>query len=264
MRIQQPEPDISVIIGETYNSNTVVFINGDEVLMVDCLASREDAESLRRFIEEELKKRVRFIIATHYFSDHLAALQLFPKADIIAHKNYKEVFDAEKYRSEEELTFFVEPTILVSDRLEIRWGQYRLDVFHNPGHTTGTLCVDVPLADMILTGDTLVGNMVYFYYTTPEVMTRALHALEQRDRRRLVSSHMGLRSGDAVGNAMFYLDRLQKEVHARRSASDDHDAVLKIELEDCVREGVEATPFEKIYHKRNLETVIERNFCAPV
>ncbi len=262
MRIQQPEPDIHVVIGETYNSNSVVFTNGDEVLLVDCLGSREDAEALRRFIEDELGKRVRFIIATHYFRDHLAALKLFPEADIIAHRNYRQVFDSEMYYSEEENSFFVEPTLLVSDGLEMRWGQYRLDVFYNPGHTVGTLCVDVPLADMILTGDTVVGNIAYLYYTTPEAMARALRSLEQRSRRRLIGSHMGVRSTDAVGNAVFYMDRLREEINARR-AVDAHDAVLKVELEDCVREGVEATRFEKMFHQRNLETIVERNLFAP-
>lgn len=86
MRKEQLEPDIYVFVGEAYHANSTALMSGDEVLLIDGLASRQDAEELRSFIEDELKKQVRLILCTHYMSDHIAALKLFPKAQIIAHK----------------------------------------------------------------------------------------------------------------------------------------------------------------------------------
>jgi cyclase len=125
LREQQIESDIHVFIGEAYDSNSTAFVRGDEVLLVDGMASRADAEGLRERIEAGLKKRVRFIIATHYFSDHLAALALFPDAEIIAHRNYLHTFTTERRRTEEEEANFVEPTMLVSDGLVMRWAAAR-------------------------------------------------------------------------------------------------------------------------------------------
>ncbi len=85
MKKEQIEDDVYVLTGEAFESNSTVLIKDEEVLLIDALASRKDAENLRCFIEDELKKEVRFVLCTHFMSDHLAALKSFPNAQIIAH-----------------------------------------------------------------------------------------------------------------------------------------------------------------------------------
>jgi cyclase len=262
VREQQIEPDIHVFIGETYHSNATAFVRGDEVLLVDGLASRADAEALRERIEVGLLKRVRFIVATHYFSDHLAALKLFPRAEIIAHQNYLHTFSTEKFRTAEEAANFVEPTMLINDSLVMKWGRYTLDIFHNPGHTMSTLSIEVPEADLLMAGDNVVGNIAYFSYSTPEMALRALHRLKRRGRGRLLSSHQGVRGGEAIENAIFYLDSLKTNAHAAWASGGEGESVLRIPLEKCLRPGLEASPYEELYHGRNLESVVERRLLA--
>lgn len=265
MKQQQIESDIHLFIGETYDSNSTAFVKGDEVLLVDGMASRRDAEELRERIESGLRKRVRFIVATHYFSDHLAALRLFPAAEIIAHRNYLHTFTTERHRTREEEANFVEPTMLVSDALSMRWGGYTLEVFHNPGHTMSTLSVEVPEADLLLTGDNVVGNIVYFSYSTPDAALHALRRLKRCGRSRLISSHSGVRDADALDNAMLYLDRLKDNARAAWRSGEEGDAVLRIPVDDCLAPGLKASPYEELYHRRNLESVVERRlFLSPV
>lgn len=256
LREQQIESDIYLFIGETYESNSTAFIKGDEVLLVDGMASPADAERLRERIEVELKKQVRFIIATHYFSDHLAALKLFPKAEIIAHRNYMHTFSTERFRTEEEAANFVEPTMLISDSLVIRWGRYTLDIFHNPGHTMSTLSIEVPEADLLMAADNIVGNLVYFSYSTPEMARHALERLRRRGRNRLISSHTGVREAGALEDALVYLERLKAE--AKAASASVGDSVLQIPVERCLRPGLRANGLEEMYHKRNLESIVER------
>jgi cyclase len=264
MKEQQIESDVYVFIGETYYSNSTAFIKGDEVLLVDGMASRSDAEELRERIEVGLKKRVRFIIATHYFSDHLAALKLFPRAEIIAHQNYLHTFSTEKFRSAEEEANFVEPTMLISDRLVMRWGRYTLEIFHNPGHTMSTLSIEVPEADLLMAGDNVVGNIAYFAYSTPDMARHALHRLERRGRSRLISSHMGLRGSEALGNAIVYLDGLKTNAQAAWGLGQEGDSVLEIPIDTCLKPGLKASPYEEMYHRRNLESIVARRlFVSP-
>ena len=263
MKEQQLESDIHLFIGEDYESNSTAFVKGDEVLLVDALASRRDAEELRERIETGLRKRVRFIIATHYFSDHLAALKLFPDAEIIAHRNYLHTFTTERHRSKEEEANFVEPTMLINDSLLMRWGRYTLEVFHNPGHTMSTLSIEVPEADLLMTGDTVVGNIVYFSYSAPELLRQALQRLRQRGRGRLISSHRGVREGRAVEDALVYLDRLEAHARAAWQAGEDGDSVLQIPIDECLSPGLTASPFEELYHRRNLESVVGRRLLVP-
>lgn len=258
MEIQQLAPDVYLAIGETYRSNSTIFVNNDEVLLVDALGSRRDAEALRNFVTNDLRKSVRMILCTHYFSDHLAALGLFPQSHIIAHKNYRHTFDLELYRTDEERAHFVEPDILVSDEISMRWGRHTLDIFYNPAHTMSTLGIDVPEADLVMVGDTIVSNIVYFSYSTPQMFFPALERLRRTGRSRLLSSHGSVRSSDAINHAVEYLERLQECVAAARH-NGGVEAIRSIELDECLASGLKGSEFQTRFHKRNLESIIERN-----
>jgi len=229
MRIERVAPDFFIAIGDTYAANASVLLKGNEALLVDGMASIADAEALRRQLDAD-GRRVRMIVCTHYFSDHLAALRLFPEAEIVAHELYRQTFDSELHRTDEETAHFVEPTIVIGDRARIRWGRFTLDVFHNPGHTMSTLGIDVAEEDLLFVADTVVGNIVYLAYTSPSLMESALDRLERLRRGRILSSHGGVRSSDAIANAKDYLKRL------REGATD-------FDLSD----------FEHVFHERNVE-----------
>lgn len=242
MRVEQIETDLYLAIGDAFDSNSTILLSGKEALVIDAMGSKKDAHDLKHLLEENLQSKVRFFICTHYFSDHLAALKLFPDSQIIAHRNYRDTFNQERFRSEEEASFFVEPTILMSDELTIRWGRFHLNLFYNPAHTNSTINIDIPEADLIHVGDTIVGNMVYISYSSPAAFFPALERIKQRGRKRLISSHLGFRSTEAINHATSYLRTLEHRVK-----SDD-----TVTLQDCLPSGVEGTPFENIFHKRNL------------
>lgn len=262
MREERVESDIFVFVGATYHANSTAFVRGDEVLLVDGMATRRDAEELRRKLEDEMKKEVRFIIATHYFSDHLAALKLFPRAEIIAHRNYMHTFSTERFRSREEEANFVEPTMLVSDSLQMKWGRYSLDIFHNPGHTMSTLSIEVAEADLVMAADNLVGNIAYIAYSTPDLAREALRRLRRRGRSRLISSHEGVRPSESLENAISYLDSLKTEAQAAWGFEGAGEGVLQIPIEQCLKPELKASPYEELYHRRNLETIVERRLFA--
>lgn len=254
MQINKLGDDLYLVIGDTYQSNSTLFVAGDDVLLVDALASTKDAQQLKEFVEVELNKQVRFVFSTHYFSDHLAALNFFPRATVFAHENYRDTFDAEQFRTDEEMTFFREPDVLISDRIKFRWGRHTLNVSHNPGHTSSTLAIDVPEADLQFVGDTLVGNIVYLRYSTPERFVAALDNLRAKSRRNVISSHGNIRSADAIGHASHYLTRLGDRVQQVGW----NESLLEAPLEAFLADGINASDFERGFHARNLETIIER------
>ncbi|HXE91981.1 MAG TPA: MBL fold metallo-hydrolase [Terriglobales bacterium] len=258
MKIERLDHDLYLARGEALDSNATIYVSNGEALLVDALGGRPDAQQLKAFVEGELGKRVRFILATHYFSDHLAGLNLFPEAQVLAHRNYRHTFDSEQYRSDEERSFFRRPDILLGDSLLLHWGRFTLDVFYNPGHTMSTLGVEVPEADLLHVGDTLVGNLVYFLYSTPELLAQALLNLKRRGRGRLLASHQGLASPVALDHGLHYLQRLEERVRQARQQSDPKQAILGIAAAECFPAGVTPTDFESFFHRRNLNSVIDR------
>lgn len=257
MQIQALEADILVFRGEAYESLATAFIHGRDVLLVDALAERSDAEAMRAHLEGELGKRVRLILMTHYMSDHMAGLRLFPRARIAAHRHYAHTFLSQRGRSAQEEREFVPPSIELAGDIAFDWGRHRLQVFHNPGKTPCTLNVDVPDADLVIASDNLVGNTAYLSYTAPELLDAGLLRLQQLGRSRVVPGHMGVLPGDAVGNARHYLQRLGEHVRAAR-LHNGADAIRAIRIEDCLATGVTPTPFEREWHDINLNVVLER------
>src|SRR5262245_50781970 len=102
MKIERYADDLYVLRGETLDSNATVLAAAGRALVVDAMASRPDARALASFVEGELGLEVRYLVLTHYFSDHLAALALFPGAEIVAHHLFQHTFDSERHRTEEE------------------------------------------------------------------------------------------------------------------------------------------------------------------
>jgi cyclase len=257
MQIQSIESDILLFRGEAYESLATAFIHGRDVLLVDALADRADAQAMRAHLEEGLGKRVRLILMTHYMSDHMAALGLFPGARIAAHRYYAHTFLSQRGRSPQEEREFVAPSIELAGDLAFDWGRHRLQVFHNPGKTPCMLNVDVPDADLVLCSDNLVGNTTYLSYTAPELLDAGLVKLQQLGRSRVIPGHMGVLPGTAVGNARYYLQRLCEQVVAARSTG-AVESIRTMPIGDCLAPGIVPTPFEREWHDINLNVVMER------
>lgn len=258
MNVERLESDVYLVSGKTYDSNATIFLADGEALMIDAMGSRRDAHELKGFVEGQLGARVAFQVSTHYFSDHMAALALFAGSVILAHRHYRHTFDGELHRSEEERGFFVRPTMLIGDGVVIRWGRFTVDVFHNPGHTLSTLCVDVPEADLLHVSDTAVGRIAYFLYTSPELLSGALERLQRRSRRRIVRSHGPVAAPETLDSAQHYLRELERVVRAVRGAGGG-EGVLRIPLKECLPKGMEPSAFEEFFHARNLQDVVARS-----
>jgi cyclase len=264
MRVEQIAPDIHLFVGDYYQSTSAVLVSGNSALLIDAQASRRDAEALRRFVEEELKKQVSLILCTHYMSDHMAGLPLFPDAPVIAHRDYMHTFESQRALTDDERACFVRPTIEMSDKMLLRWGRYSLDVFHNPSHTRSTIGIDIVEADLLIVGDAFFGGGVFLSSAgEPANFRTALRRLQRRGRGRILPGHIRMYDHRAFERALFYLDSLQAHVEAARDSPHFEDSVLKIPMESCLAPGAEASDFEKQFHRINLELIIERNLFPP-
>jgi len=97
MHHQKLNNDTLLFVGEAYESAATAFINGNELFLVDALASLEDARWMQHVIEDQ-GLEVTFIATTHYMSDHMAGIGLFPRATTIAHENYRHTFLSQNVR----------------------------------------------------------------------------------------------------------------------------------------------------------------------
>lgn len=260
MRIQQIEPDIILFRGEAFESVATVFVHRDEALLVDTLASDADAAAMRRYIRDELHATVRRIVMTHYMSDHMAGLRLFPDAEILAQRYFMHTYLSQRGRSAADDGAFVAPTITFDDSLAFRWGRHALRLFHNPGKNMSDAAVDVPEADLVLCGDALVGHIAYLGTAAPAMIDDALACLQRLRRGRVIPGHIGLLDGRAFAHARHYLRRLRECTSASRDMSPA--ALSALAIERCLADGLSPRPFEREWHHRNLAVIGERHLFA--
>lgn len=261
MRIEELAPGVLMFVGDEVESVATAFIHGDEVVLVDALGSVEDAQWLRATLCGELGKTVRIIAATHYMSDHLAALHLFPDALVLAHRHHRATFLSQNRRID---AFYRDPDLAFDDLL-LRWGPHELRFAHNPGKTMDHLSVDVPSADLVCMGDAIVGNIVYLSKADPALMRSAIERARRWGRRKVIGGHMGAFDAVVLDHAAHYLTRIQQHVVAIRLRAEESQAereIAAIPIEACLAPGVQACTFEREWHQRNLHAVAAQSIFA--
>lgn len=254
MRVERIEDDIWIFHGDFYESVATAFVHQGKALLIDALGSDADAQWMRDYIEGDLQASVKMVVMTHYMSDHMAALRLFPGAQILAHRDHLYTYLSQRFRTEEDDARYVAPTATYAQEVNLTWGMRAIRIFHNPGKTFCATAIDVPGCDLVICGDALVGNIAYLGSSAPSMLDAGLANLERLRRSRIVPGHIGMLGAEAFSNARYYLRRLGERTRARRDA----DAIADIQISECLAPGVKPVPFELEWHGRNLGVVAER------
>jgi cyclase len=262
MRVEELEPTVLMFVGDDYESVATAFLDGDDVLLVDSLASEKDARWLQGVLCTQMGKTVRIVAATHFMSDHMAGMSLFPEALTIAHRHHRHTFLSQNQRVD---AFYREPRMTFDNAMTLRWGRHEVHFLHNPGKTMDHVSVDVPTADLVCAGDNIVGNIVYLSKADPVLIRTAIGRMRQLGRSTVIGGHMGRFPAAVLGHAIHYLDRLQQavvDVRANEPPPQADDRIASIPIEACLAPGVEPVAFEREWHQRNLEVIVAGSVFA--
>jgi cyclase len=262
MHMQRIEADVLMFVGDSYESVATLFLRDNDALLIDTLALPADAEWMRRCIVEEMGKTVRIIVATHYMSDHMAGMGLYPKAQIIAQRYFRHTFQSQSDRSAQDYEDYRDPAITFGDTLCLQWGRHPLNLFHNPGKTMCSINIDAPSCDAVFAADNIVGNIVYLSRSSPELIDDSIARLQRLQRGRVIGGHIGMFDATALGHARHYLRRLREAtINIYRTHRDalSPEAIRLIAIESCLAPGVIPSAFEREWHDRNLDVLLEQD-----
>lgn len=262
MKYEALAPDILLFTGADHESVATAFLHEGDALLVDALGSVQDAHAMRDVLCQQLGKTVRIIAATHYMSDHLAGMALFPDAIRIAHRHHRHGFASQNVRVDD---FYREPHVVFDIAMQLQWGRHELHFFHNPGRTLDHVTIDAPGADLACAGDAIVGNIVYVSRSEPSLLRAAIARIQGLRRKTIIGGHIGRFDGNVLDRAQHYLAQLQAAVvdirnHAPPEQRDARIAALPIEA--CIAPGVQAQPFEREWHRHNLSAIVSQQLFA--
>lgn len=152
-------------------ANAGVAIGDNGVAVIDTFASIDAAKQLLIEIHRLTPLPIKFVINTHYHSDHVAGNGVFAAAGalVLAHRNVRDWIHTENLRlmtegmaskhlviTPEQRSFiegFVAPTAVYENGVDLYLGSRRLEVRSFPGHTGGDSVVIVPDVKVMFAGD---------------------------------------------------------------------------------------------------------------
>jgi len=153
----------------TFQSDVYAQVNAGAVIgqewavVIDTLAFPDETLAIREFIEEELKRKVRYVINTHYHADHSWGNCFFPGAYILGselcRKNLEEYGESSLGSAIETDKVFQKTQIVLphltidSGVLELIVGEKTLRFVELPGHSDDGIGVYIVEDEVLFAGD---------------------------------------------------------------------------------------------------------------
>ena len=163
------------------------FINKGKGLVIDTFADLSQAQELKDFVTKIHGKNPGYVVNTHPDMDHLNGNQLFIDSDIIAHQNFFNEYDANRFKywqmvqktgkqsGKPGLMFLAEniegldftgitpvsPNITFDKNMVIQLDDMRVELkYIGPAHTKSDVLVWLPKDKVLFAGDVLFEGVV--------------------------------------------------------------------------------------------------------
>ena len=258
--------DVYVFTSDLYAQvNAGAVIGPEWSILIDTLAYPEETLEIRDFLETKLESPVRYLINTHYHSDHTLGNHWFPNALILSHGLCRKLLDSRGRRSFEEVKRqnrdlkdlqLVLPEVTFDEGgLGIRVGRRTLRLIHLPGHSPDGIGVLIVEDRVLFSGDIMM-PLPYLVDGNFEVMIESLKRIPRMKLENLVQGHgeVILRGEipSAVKRNIKYLNAIRKEVRQANRRVDWLGYLNGVDIESCGKSRILLGGLAQQLHERNL------------
>ena len=168
--VQSVSPSTLAGIDPQLVSNAGVVVLDDFLVMIDAGMRPDSARSLRADLEARTGRPVRYFCLTHYHADHAFSLAAFKDTLILASDQVLANLASSPDWTPQALAAMkknhppgdwvdevklVPPSLVFSDRLEVRDGQRAVEFHHSGGHTSCSVWAHLPDERVLFAGDLL-------------------------------------------------------------------------------------------------------------
>ena len=178
--------------------NAGAVIGQDWAVVIDTLAFPEETLAIREFIEEELQRKVRYVINTHYHADHSWGNCFFPGAYVLSHalcRDFLAKIGATSLEAAIEMDTVFQKTQIVLPHLTLDTGVLELIVgdktlrfIELPGHSADGIGVYIVEDEVLFAGDVWM-PIPHIVDGDSQIMRESLTKIESLIIENVVQGH---------------------------------------------------------------------------
>ncbi|MGB2895950.1 MAG: MBL fold metallo-hydrolase [Anaerolineales bacterium] len=263
--------DVYVFTSQLYAQvNAGAIVGQDWSILIDTLAYPEETIEIRDFLEGRLSKPVRYIINTHYHSDHTLGNCWFPNATILSHSLCRTLLDTKgrqtlatakrTHRELRDLQIVLPDVVFNKGTLGLQIGRRSIKLFHLPGHSPDGIGVLLVEDKVLFSGDILM-PLPYIVDGDFDKMIESMKRIPEMSLENVVQGHgeTFLRGEvkSKVKDNLEYLNKIRSHVR-QASRRKDYDAYLaQIDVESCGKSRIILGGLAEQLHQSNLKALFE-------
>jgi glyoxylase-like metal-dependent hydrolase (beta-lactamase superfamily II) len=264
--------NIYIFTSELYAQvNAGAVVGPSWSVLIDTLVFPSEVMEIKQYLDEELASPVRYVINTHYHSDHSFGNAYFPQATIISHTLCRELLntrgreklEAAKSQSKELRDTEIRlPDIVFSEEfLMLQVGNRSLKLIPLPGHSPDGIGVLIVEDRVLFSGD-LMMPLPYLPDGDYDVMVENLKRLPKLKLENLVQGHgEPILRGEVAGKVkenLSYLSALRRHVQQAARRKNSKAYLDQVGVEDCGKSRILLGGLAEALHETNMIALLHQ------
>jgi glyoxylase-like metal-dependent hydrolase (beta-lactamase superfamily II) len=240
-------------------------------VVIDTLATPDEAIGIRTFIEQELEVPVRYVINTHYHADHSWGNCFFPGAmvmahqkcyDLLAQKGVPSLQEARKQNQVFRQVKIVLPHLTFNEsQVTLRVGKKNLILYALPGPSPDNVGVLIEEDRILFAGDAFM-PLPYLVDGDIEDLVSSLKKIGKMGLENVVPGHGDIILRGEIDNAIqenqAYLSAIRKVVRRANRRKYPLDLLAETTVESCGKSHVLIGGLAQELHRRNLKALYQQ------
>jgi glyoxylase-like metal-dependent hydrolase (beta-lactamase superfamily II) len=258
--------DVYVFISSLYvEVSATVIVTPDGAVVIDTLPFPEESRQVRDFALRRCPRGIRYLINTHHHADHVYGSYLFPGAELIAHRQCRDILlkageeSLLEAKAQTPALADVElriPQLVFEVDLLLRLGEKTIHLMHAPGHSPDGIMVHLR-EDKVLVASDVVTPVPLVVRGDLNELIRSLKEIRALNLENVIQGHGGVllrgEIDDTVNASIDYLRCINKKVKAIVDKDLPRSELAKIDIEDCGRSRIPLGGLVQRLHMANLE-----------
>jgi len=265
MRRDRVAEDIYTFSSDLYAQVTAgIILTSEGTIVIDTLPFPQETRQMLAFIATRSKGPVRYVINTHYHSDHTNGNYLFPEAKIIAHRLCRDTLAKYGEQSLEaakrdtaglsEVRLRL-PDIVFEHDMYIHLGDRSLLLTPLAGHTADSVGVLIEGDKILFAGDAML-PVPYIVWGDAEHTAHSLRTIRTLKPESVIQGHGDLllkgELVDEIESSTHYLQCISEKVQELVDKGAPEAALRAIDIESCGKSRVPLDGLVQHLHRENL------------